>query len=176
MSFFRAVSGSTRSNAHNDGGTTALRSNDALWSRREALIDATSPSRPLGDVPLATFVVLSLAAFASAAPADFKKQNALDAQALNAKFASLTADDACTDGEQACVQGGFAQCVGGKFQVSQCAGDSQCFVLPLANKAGTSITCDTPEDAAARFTTAGVDGGVDGQGCYHWYHWHYWQR
>lgn len=53
---------------------------------------------------LATFVLLTLATFASAAPAaaDFKKQNALDAQALNAKFASLTANDACTGESPAC--------------------------------------------------------------------------
>ena len=43
-----------------------------------------------------TFVVLALAAFSSAAPADIVKQNALDAQKLNAKFATLTKDSPCS--------------------------------------------------------------------------------
>ena len=45
---------------------------------------------------LSAFSILALALLAQAAPADFAKQNALDAQALNAKFASLTATSSCT--------------------------------------------------------------------------------
>ncbi|KAI0747092.1 hypothetical protein C8Q80DRAFT_1105924, partial [Daedaleopsis nitida] len=104
-------------------------------------------------------VLLALTAVSQAAPADFKKQNAIDAQALNAKFASLTASSSCTTGDQACVQGGFAQCTDGKFAVTQCAGGTSCFALPLVNKPGTSIACDSADDAAARFTAAGATGG-----------------
>ncbi|KAI0360394.1 hypothetical protein OH77DRAFT_1384246, partial [Trametes cingulata] len=85
--------------------------------------------------------------------------NALDAQKLNAKFATLSADDSCNDGDQACVQGAFAQCVGGKFQTTQCSGGTTCVALPLVNKPGTSVTCDSKDDAAARMKAAGVDGG-----------------
>ena len=45
---------------------------------------------------LSTLSVLILAALAHAAPANFQKQNALDAQKLNAGFASLTKDSSCT--------------------------------------------------------------------------------
>ena len=44
----------------------------------------------------ASLSVIVFAALAHAAPANFQKQNALDAQALNAKFASLTASSSCT--------------------------------------------------------------------------------
>ncbi|KAI0336659.1 hypothetical protein GY45DRAFT_1237842, partial [Cubamyces sp. BRFM 1775] len=108
---------------------------------------------------LSAFVLLSLAAIAHAAPADIQKQNALDAQKLNAKFATLSADSSCNEGDQACVQGAFAQCVGGKFQTTQCSGGTTCVALPLVNKPGTSVTCDSQDDAAARMKAAGVSGG-----------------
>lgn len=37
------------------------------------------------------------------------------------KFATLTSSSACTAGEDACVQGKFAQCVSGKFVLQSCA-------------------------------------------------------
>jgi hypothetical protein len=86
----------------------------------------------------------------------FTRQNGLDAKALNDKFATLTADSPCTDGEAACINGGFAQCVGGKFAVTGCAGGLQCFALPLVNSPGTSITCDTAADAQARIANTGA--------------------
>ena len=64
-------------------------------------------------------------------------ENGKDALALNAKFATLTASSSCTDGENACVGSGFAQCVGGKFVITQCAGGLTCAALPLVNKRGT---------------------------------------
>lgn len=83
----------------------------------------------------------SLAAIASAAAVDrraaFTKQNGLDAQALNTKFATLSADSPCTDGENACINGDFAQCSGGSFQVTPCAGGLTCVALPLVNSPGT---------------------------------------
>ena len=45
---------------------------------------------------LSAFVFLSLAALAQAAPANFQKQNAVEAQALNAKFATMSATDSCS--------------------------------------------------------------------------------
>jgi len=94
---------------------------------------------------------------APATPAKgFVLQNGKDAKALNAKFAGLTAASPCTDGEQACADGGFAQCVGGKFVITQCSGGTTCAALPLVNKPGTSIACTTQADAEARIAATGA--------------------
>jgi len=89
-----------------------------------------------------------------AVAASFKAQNGKDAQALNQKFAGLTANSPCTAGEQACVNGQFAQCVAGKFSLTPCSGGLKCTALPLVNKPGTSVTCDTAADSAARIAAA----------------------
>ncbi|KAH9029893.1 proline-rich protein [Lactarius hengduanensis] len=89
----------------------------------------------------------------------FAVLNGQDAQALNEKFKTLTADSSCTDGENACVGGDFAQCVGGKFVTSPCSG-STCVALPLVNSRGTSVTCDTQADADARIANALGTGGA----------------
>jgi hypothetical protein len=108
-------------------------------------------------------VVVALALFASANAVPFNKRqdpkpfahdNGVAAQKLNDDFKKLTPDSPCTAGENACVDGGFAQCVGNKFQVTQCAGGTSCFALPLVNKPGTSITCTTQSDADTRIATA----------------------
>ena len=65
-------------------------------------------------------------------------------------------------GQNACVDGGFAQCVGGEFVITPCAGGLQCVALPLVNKPGTSITCDTLADALARIAATGASGGLTG--------------
>jgi len=95
--------------------------------------------------------------------AAFTLQNGKDAQALNAKFQGLSASSSCTTGEQACVKGQLAQCVGGKFALSSCSATLQCVALPLVNKAGTSVTCDTQADAEARIATTGATGGLAGK-------------
>jgi len=92
----------------------------------------------------------------------FKLQNGKDAQALNAEFEGLTAGSPCQDGDQACIDGGFAQCVGGKFAITQCSGGTKCIALPLVNKPGTSITCTTDADAEARIKATGATGGISG--------------
>jgi hypothetical protein len=94
----------------------------------------------------------------------FLPANGQAAQKLNAQFATLTADSPCKDGDQGCINGGFAQCVGGKFQVTGCSAGTKCFALPLVNKEGTSITCDTEDDAVARIGQTGVTGGLTGSG------------
>ncbi|RXW17307.1 hypothetical protein EST38_g8549 [Candolleomyces aberdarensis] len=99
---------------------------------------------------------------ASSSATNFAKQNALDAQKLNAKFKTIKATDSCTNNEMACIDGGFAQCVGGQWQVQKCAGSLRCYALPLVNKAGTSLACDSQEGSKARFEVAGVSGGTDG--------------
>lgn len=109
-------------------------------------------------------VVATLLASVLAAPAPdagakpFTLKNGQDAIALNNKFTSLSATSSCTDGDQACVNGQFAQCSGGKFQLTPCAGGTICVALPLVNKPGTSITCDTAADRDARIAATGATG------------------
>ena len=79
--------------------------------------------------------------------ADFTLDNGLKAQALNAQFATLTADAPCTDGQNACVNGNFAQCVAGRFALTPCAGGLSCVALPLVNSPGTRLV----EYSSARF-------------------------
>lgn len=86
--------------------------------------------------------VLSLALAASAGPmaekrAAFTLQNGLDAQALNAQFQTLTATSPCQAGQNACIQGAFAQCANGQFVSFPCSGGLTCVALPLVNSAGT---------------------------------------
>jgi len=115
----------------------------------------------------ATFVSLSLALLAAAGPIDkraaFSLDNGHDAQALNAKFAGLSASSPCTAGENACVNGAFAQCVNGNFVLAPCAGGLTCVALPLVNSRGTSITCDTEADALTRISNSGATGGLAGR-------------
>jgi len=84
----------------------------------------------------------------------FAVQNGQDAQALNEKFQTLTANSSCTDGENACVGGDYAQCVAGQFVTTPCSASLTCVALPLVNSRGTSITCDTQADANTRIATA----------------------
>lgn len=72
--------------------------------------------------------------------------------------------DQITEGTSACVNGEFAQCVSGAYVLQSCGSTLSCFALPLVNKAGTSITCTTEADAAARIAATGVSGGVTGSG------------
>lgn len=66
------------------------------------------------------------------------------------------------EGDQACIDGGFAMCVAGKFVNMGCAAPTQCFALPLVNKAGTSLACTTEDDALARIAAPGATGGLTG--------------
>lgn len=69
--------------------------------------------------------------------AAFTHQNGLDAQKLNAQFATLSGSSSCTPGQNACVRGAFAQCVAGTFVTTPCAGGLTCVALPLVNSPGT---------------------------------------
>ena len=69
--------------------------------------------------------------------APFALQNSKDAQTLNQHFRTLSPNSSCNSGEQACVQGQFANCINGTFTVEPCASGLKCFALPLVNKAGT---------------------------------------
>ncbi|KAI0674970.1 hypothetical protein C8Q78DRAFT_1075320 [Trametes maxima] len=111
------------------------------------------------------FVALSLALAASARPrfygrAEFTLQNGQAALAQNQQFASLSASSPCTAGQNACVNGEFAQCVNGHFVLQPCAGGLVCAALPLVNSPGTSVTCTTTADRDARIAATGATGGA----------------
>lgn len=122
--------------------------NAAIGSGGGAAVSTPAPA-PASAAPAAPAKVIAPAA----APAGSIASKSVPlAIALNASFKSLSAGSPCDPAKQpnACVKGEFAQCVNGKFAVTGCAGGLKCFALPLVNSVGTSITCDTPEDAAAR--------------------------
>ena len=68
----------------------------------------------------------------------------------------------CAEGDQACIDGGFAMCVSGAFVNVGCGTGTQCFALPLVNSAGTSLACTTQDDAASRIAAPGATGGITG--------------
>nr|CAG8631052.1 14863_t:CDS:2 [Entrophospora candida] len=88
-----------------------------------------------------------------------RKLNADDADALEKKFKTFKPDQKCSPNETACINGQFAKCtdtvvdgsVKPRFSLQSCAAGLKCFVLPLVNSRGTSITC---EDRANRFKQA----------------------
>ncbi|KAI5118735.1 hypothetical protein M0805_000064 [Coniferiporia weirii] len=112
--------------------------------------------------PAPAAAAASAVAAAPAGAKPFTLQNGLDAQKGNAQAATLTASSPCTDGETVCVGTQVGQCVGGKLVLTSCSGGTQCFVLPLVNKAGTSEACTTEGDAAARIAATGATGGITG--------------
>lgn len=115
------------------------------------------------------FLLFAFASSVAGLPApqtsSFSLQNGEDAINLNKKFATLTADSSCDEGENACVNQQFAQCVQGKFTLQSCGSGLICAALPLVNSAGTSITCTTQSDVDARIAATGAtDGGSDSSG------------
>ncbi|KAF8556901.1 hypothetical protein OG21DRAFT_1520788 [Imleria badia] len=75
-----------------------------------------------------TFVVVALAyALLISAAVPYKRDgvqglNTAEAKLLNAEYASLTPNSPCTSGQNACVNGEFAQCVNGKYVLTACSG------------------------------------------------------
>ncbi|CAG8641874.1 17727_t:CDS:2 [Cetraspora pellucida] len=81
----------------------------------------------------------------------FQKQNAIDAENLQKKFDSFTTKTPCNVGDQACINNQFAQCTAtNNWTLQKCNGGLTCCALPLRNKPGTSIACDTKQDQTAR--------------------------
>ncbi|KAH8120497.1 hypothetical protein DFH11DRAFT_1560337 [Phellopilus nigrolimitatus] len=76
--------------------------------------------------------------------------------ALNQNFTTLTASSPCNEGENACVNQEFAQCVSGKFVLQSCGSGLVCAALPLVNSQGTSITCTTQSDVDSRIAATGA--------------------
>jgi len=105
---------------------------------------------------------LSVSSTTTTSTGGFQQKNGEDAQKLNRQFAALTPNSPCNGGEDACVDGKFAQCVNGNFVLTSCAAGQSCFGLPLVNSAGTTITCTTREDAQQRIKNSGATGGIAG--------------
>lgn len=104
--------------------------------------------------------------------AGFQLENArLAKSADDAKFAN-SVGDTCTGDQVICVGSALGQCVNGRIvSLGNCGGATQCQVLPLVNRPGTSTTCSTEEDKQRRFVAAGLnesrtpdapEGGGDG--------------
>ncbi|KAJ3976117.1 hypothetical protein EV361DRAFT_968917 [Lentinula raphanica] len=156
--------------------TTAANATDSSVSAASTAASAAAPSTPAPSSPTVDNTSVGAApatgVLATSAPAPasstntstsasgFQLQNGEDAIKLNSQFAGLTASSSCTDGEQACVQGGFAQCVAETFEITQCTGGTSCFAVPLVNEPGTSITCTSQADATARITATGATESV----------------
>ncbi|KAI5843921.1 hypothetical protein DFP73DRAFT_478730, partial [Morchella snyderi] len=73
--------------------------------------------------------------------------------AENRLFKTFAASSHCdaTTQPAACIDDKFTQCVNGAFSAgTDCAGGLKCFSLPLVNKVGTSVSCTSDADAAAR--------------------------
>ena len=70
------------------------------------------------------------------------------AKALIDIYADLTPLSACSEGQIACVEGSFAKCNGGAFDLQACPKGSSCLVLPLDNVENVIIMCATEEEAA----------------------------
>jgi hypothetical protein len=96
-----------------------------------------------------------------AAQASFTLNNGKAALVLNKKFLSLTPNSACTSGQEACIDGDFAQCDHGKFVIKPCPEGARCHALPLVNKAGTSLVCTTEQDVQARIAATGAGSGIN---------------
>jgi len=160
-SFPDSTGASNSTSTEGDGDTDFPGSSAADGTDSDSSDDgADSTTTSAGDA--ATPTAMSAPPSASASSGDFTLQNGKDAQTQNAASAKLTADSSCNEGDEACINGGFAQCVGGKFVIQSCGSTLQCFALPLVNKAGTSLTCTTESDAADRIATTGATGGVTG--------------
>ena len=137
----------------------------AAATSTEAAATTTKAAATTSAVAAAASTVSTSTSTSSSSSSNIQLQNALSAQKLNAHFSTLTSSSSstsCSEGDQACVDGAFAMCVGGKFVSMGCAAPTRCFALPLVNKAGTSLACTTQEDAEARFAVAGAMGGITG--------------
>ncbi|KZS99882.1 uncharacterized protein LAESUDRAFT_765126 [Laetiporus sulphureus 93-53] len=135
------------------GGVTGSNFSSASSSVAVASSSATSS---------AAATSASVSAVSAASSSNFLLANGQQAQQQNAEFASLTESSSCTDGDEACVNGEFAQCVDGAYVLQSCGSSLTCLALPLVNKSGTSVTCTTESDAATRIAATGATGGVTG--------------
>jgi len=108
----------------------------------------------------AAFVSLALGMAASARPMRRDATALANGQAaitLNAQFQTLTSSSPCTEGEDACVNGEFSQCVNGAFVSTVCAAGTICAAIPLESPSSGTITqCTTQTDLDTRLAATGA--------------------
>ncbi|KAG2142902.1 uncharacterized protein EDB93DRAFT_598676 [Suillus bovinus] len=157
------VGGTAASNATTGGSnSTSTVDTPSSGSSDSDCGEDSTESTPTPSPTAAASSAVSGSAMPSSTSGNFKLTNGQDAQKLNAQFATLTATSLCTGGTNACINGAFAQCVGGSYVTQSCGSGLICAALPLVNSAGTSITCTTNADALARIAATGAQGGLTG--------------
>ncbi|KAF9457158.1 hypothetical protein BDZ94DRAFT_1203254 [Collybia nuda] len=91
-------------------------------------------------------------------------KNGQAAQKLNTLFQAIKETDPCTNEDKACISGGVAVCVQGKWKTSggQCSATQKCFALPSVREAGTLVTCTSEKSALSAIEASGASGGLFG--------------
>ncbi|CAG8546752.1 11553_t:CDS:2 [Acaulospora morrowiae] len=109
---------------------------------------------------IVVYALAILATTAVCADPPFTCQNGRDAVALQKSFAKIDFTKPCpTLNQIACDGDSTAKCTPGAdgnnvWSIQPCAATLKCFALPLVNKAGTSVTCDTQADRDDRVNRA----------------------
>ncbi|KAJ3363084.1 hypothetical protein GGF31_001259 [Allomyces arbusculus] len=98
--------------------------------------------------------------------ADFRTANKVLAAKLDGSKAALQVGSPCPaelnqEGAVVCAGNQLARCIDGQVAgpFQSCAGGLNCQVLPLVNKPGVSVTCDTDADKVTRIG-AGASAGT----------------
>ncbi|KIK61913.1 hypothetical protein GYMLUDRAFT_42332 [Collybiopsis luxurians FD-317 M1] len=161
-------SASSSNNASGSGSSSAAGSSSSATSNNSgsgaAVAGSGSAAASATDAASSAAATSASTSSSSSSSSGFALSNGQEAQKLNAQFATLSASSSCQAGQNACVNGAFAQCVSGAFVTTACAGGTTCAALPLVNSPGTSITCTTTADAEARIAATGATGGLTGSG------------
>ena len=180
-----AIGDSTGNNTSSDTSASAsvVASTSAVSTLAAASTAAAATTSAVTVDSITATATATAASSSSSSSSSFLLANGEDAQQQNAEFATLTANSSCTgkrtvafrypsasvlthifsvEGEDACVNGEFAQCISGAYVLQSCGSGLSCYALPLVNSVGTSITCTTESDAETRIAATGATGGVTG--------------
>jgi len=148
------------------GTTVTCMSKTEFDQRLEAALDSDAGNNASGSIPIASPVQRSPSPAPAKSPSpanspvstgNFKKDNGVLAQQLEATKDQNVAGQPCENGSKPiCLGGsGVGLCGNGKIlATAPCAGGLQCFNAPLVNKPGTEPTCMSEEEFARRLATA----------------------
>ncbi|KAF4581276.1 hypothetical protein EYR40_002862 [Pleurotus pulmonarius] len=110
-------------------------------------------------VTLSFFTTIAVSAPTSPDAATLLK-NGQEAQGLNFAFRTLSANDDCSSGDTGCILGASAQCVDGKWDVTNCPGQTRCYALPSFTGEGTFVACTSERNARSFIDASGAEGGI----------------
>ncbi|KAF4563802.1 hypothetical protein EYR36_003044 [Pleurotus pulmonarius] len=110
-------------------------------------------------VTLSFFTTIAVSAPTSPDAATLLK-NGQEAQGLNFAFRTLSANDDCTSGDTGCILGASAQCVDGKWDVTNCPSQTRCYALPSFTGEGTFVACTSERNARSFIDASGAEGGI----------------